>query len=130
MSGTTTTNVIGTECYNTSHPGLTADLALWAKLPVVTAVDFTNVHIVAMRRSDHAFAETLTRTDFFVPDSQVLFKTVRLRGGDMPHRVYGPRFSRVCRRARRRVTHPLLLGCFPGLPRQAPRMGQKDSART
>jgi len=87
------TNIIGTECLNISYDQLTADLQELSKQdsePV--SVDFTNVHIVAMRRTDPEFAKDLEAADYFVPDSQVLYFTVKLRGGKMPERVYGPTF--------------------------------------
>ena len=76
-----TTNVIGTECLNTSYGELVEFLNERCHEEGTTAVDFTNVHIVAMRREDAAFRASLAETDFFVPDSQVLYFTVRALGG-------------------------------------------------
>lgn len=89
-----TTNVIGTECSNTSYAELVAFLNDRCREEGTTAVDFTNVHIVAMRREDAGFRESLAETDFFVPDSQVLFFTVKALGGRMEERVYGPTYMR------------------------------------
>jgi N-acetylglucosaminyldiphosphoundecaprenol N-acetyl-beta-D-mannosaminyltransferase len=60
------------------------------------SVDFTNTHIVTMRRIDAEFARTTSSVDYFVPDSQVLYLTIRLLGGRMEGRVYGPTFMRRC----------------------------------
>ncbi len=87
-----TTDVIGTPCLNTSHADLTRYLGQRCREEGTFAVDFTNVHIVAMRHTDAEFARDLDAFDVFVPDSQVLFFAVRLLGGSMPERVYGPDF--------------------------------------
>lgn len=89
------TNIIGTPCLNTSHEALFALLrARTAELGVVTAVDFTNVHIVASRKLDSDFHSMTEQSDYFVPDSQILKWAVNLRGGSMRERVYGPDFLR------------------------------------
>lgn len=58
------------------------------------AVDFTNVHITAARRTDPEFKAVTDQYEYFVPDSQVLKWAVNLLGGSMEQRVYGPDFLR------------------------------------
>ncbi len=87
------TNVIGTACLNTSCADLTQRLDQHARSGEgVLSVDFTNVHIVTLRRTDPGFARTTSSVDWFVPDSQVLKWAVNLCGGHMEERVYGPTF--------------------------------------
>ena len=105
------TNVIGTECLNTNYDDLTRDLQVLSKEERTISVDFTNVHIVTMRRTDPEFAKDLEVVDFFVPDSQILYFTVRLLGGKMSGRVYGPTFMEKCVPASREpFTHYFLGG--------------------
>jgi N-acetylglucosaminyldiphosphoundecaprenol N-acetyl-beta-D-mannosaminyltransferase len=90
-------DVIGTPCALTSHAELIAFLNEFvAARDEVLTVDFTNVHIVTLRRVDAAFREMTDSNDLFVPDSQVLTWAVRLRGGRGHERVYGPDFMRRC----------------------------------
>lgn len=104
------TDVIGTPCLNTSHEDLLARLEAHARGgggPL--SVDFTNVHIVTMRRTDRAFAAATSRVDWFVPDSQVLKWAVNLRGGPMAGRVYGPDFlAHAARHCSPETTHYFL----------------------
>jgi N-acetylglucosaminyldiphosphoundecaprenol N-acetyl-beta-D-mannosaminyltransferase len=91
--GNSQTDVIGTPCLNTSYADLTKRLDSHTRGGEgVLSVDFTNVHIVTMRRTDPEFARTTGNVDWFVPDSQVLKWAVNLCGGHMEERVYGPTF--------------------------------------
>ncbi len=105
------TNVIGTPCLNTTADALVQRLKELAGTGRTWAIDFTNVHIVTMRHEDAGFARALQRFDFFVADSQVLFFAIRLLGGDMPARIYGPAFLPFAtRRLPRPFTHYFLGG--------------------
>lgn len=86
--------VISTLCTETSYAKLGEDLGLFCAKPSgrALAVDFTNVHIVAMRDSDEEFRLVTDTMDIFVPDSTVLTWAVNFRGGRMKDRVYGPGF--------------------------------------
>jgi len=86
-----TTNIIGTDCVRTDHSGLLEELVSRAGEGLV-AVDFTNVHIVAMRRTQRQFREACQAMDMFVPDSQVLTWAMTLVGARGHSRVYGPDF--------------------------------------
>lgn len=92
--------VLDTPCTVTSLEGFIAQAqGLARKEGGPTAVDFTNVHIVAQRRVDPEFRRITDTMDFFVPDSQVLVWAVRLLGGKGASRAYGPTFLRECVRA-------------------------------
>ncbi len=90
-AGLPVTDVIGTDCSVTRKEDL---------LPILEAqagagpwsVDFTNVQIVTMRRTEPTFREMTSRVDAFIPDSEVLRWAVNWRGGAMSERVYGPDF--------------------------------------
>ena len=73
------------------------------------SIDFTNVHIVAMRKVDPAFREETSKVDWFVPDSQILTLAARLRGAGENERVYGPAFlDYFIRHADESLTHYFL----------------------
>jgi len=59
-------------------------------------VDFTNTHIVTMRRHDPAFRELTSRFDYFIPDGMPLIWCLNLAGARLRDRVYGPTFTRHC----------------------------------
>ena len=69
-----TIEVITTSCLVTDAADLTErienKIRHHPKLP--WSIDFTNVHIVAMRKVDEDFREQTSRVDWFVPDSQIL----------------------------------------------------------
>lgn len=56
------------------------------------SVDFTNVHIVALRSQDPTFYEHTSSVDWFVSDSQILSWSITCLGGREHARVYGPDF--------------------------------------
>jgi len=64
--------------------------AKWQKL----AIDFSNTHIVTMRRNDQAFRALTDSVDLFVPDGMPLIWTMNRLGADLSDRVYGPMFTR------------------------------------
>lgn len=73
------------------------------------SIDFTNVHIVAMRRTDEGFRDSTSSVDWFVPDSQILTWAARLRGAEGNERVYGPAFlDYFVRNADEGLTHYFL----------------------
>lgn len=86
--------VLNTLCTETSYAELREDLARHCDEPGrrTLSVDFTNVHIVAMRHGESAFREVTDTMDLFVPDSMVLTWAVNWQGGEMQDRVYGPSF--------------------------------------
>lgn len=104
--------VLNTPCVLTNRQGLTKDIASWCDKEfdgTPLSVDFTNVHIVAMRTMDRDFYNTTSNVDWFVSDSQVLTWAVSLMGEGGHSRVYGPDFmDYFIRNAPPNLTHYLL----------------------
>ena len=124
------TSILGTRCLNTSYDALTAMLHDYVsdKNRQPLSVDFTNVHIVAMRRSEPPFAAVTESVDYFVPDSQVLYFTVKLLRGHMEERVYGPTFMRrFVLNSPAPLTHYFLGGSQECLDRLIQFFEQRDS---
>lgn len=59
-------------------------------------VDFTNTHIVTMRALEEDFELATMDIDYFIPDSMPLVWMINWLGGNMPDRVYGPKFTEHC----------------------------------
>ncbi|MEM0897771.1 MAG: WecB/TagA/CpsF family glycosyltransferase [Verrucomicrobiota bacterium] len=91
--------VISTECLQATAEGFIAHLQQSARTGSKLAIDFTNVHIVTMRHIDNGFRETTGVFDYFVPDSSILVHAIRLVGGSMKERLYGPGFMNQCVKA-------------------------------
>ena len=87
--------VITTPCLVTDDAVLTRKL-MWrvkdSSLPRPLSIDFTNVHIVAMRKVDGEFFDKTSSVDWFVPDSQILTWAASWLGAKGNERVYGPDF--------------------------------------
>lgn len=88
--------VLGTPLWVTTYADLTAWCHARAREPGVTAIDFTNTHILTMRRHDAVFREITSRFDYFVPDGMPLIWCLNRQGARMHDRVYGPTFMREC----------------------------------
>jgi len=58
------------------------------------AVDFSNTHIVAMRRHDPDFFNLTACIDVFCPDGMPLVWAMNGKGARLRDRVYGPTFTR------------------------------------
>jgi len=105
-------NVISTPCLVTDPADLTRRIT--AKVQgdpggKPWSIDFTNVHIVAMRKVDDAFRDETSTVDWFVPDSQILTWAVSWLGGSKNERVYGPAFlDYFVRHADAELTHYFL----------------------
>lgn len=87
--------ILNTPCLLTTRESLAADIADVCRdhsrtTPI--SVDFTNVHITALRTLDPTFYEQTSRVDWFVSDSQILSWSITLLGGRNHSRVYGPDF--------------------------------------
>jgi len=90
-----TIQVISTPCLVTDSADLTGRLTERCRQfdeLGTCSVDFTNVHIVAMRQVHNDFREDTSNVDWFVPDSQILTWAVTWLGGAGNERVYGPAF--------------------------------------
>lgn len=88
--------VLGTSLQVSTYAGLTADLQKRARGPQPFVVDFTNTHIVTMRRRDPEFRELTARFDYFIPDGMPLIWCLNLQGAGLRDRVYGPILMREC----------------------------------
>lgn len=86
--------VLSTFCTETNCEQLHRNLEEYCQDPdsPVLAIDFTNVHIVAMRDSESEFRNITSKADLFIPDSTILTWASRIRGSQMRESVYGPRF--------------------------------------
>ena len=104
--------VIGTRCTMTDLARLSSALHDHAdRSGEVISVDFTNVHIVTMRRHENDFAGMTESVDLFVPDSTILTWCARLLGGRGGERIYGPWFmEKFIRSCPDRFTHYFLGG--------------------
>jgi N-acetylglucosaminyldiphosphoundecaprenol N-acetyl-beta-D-mannosaminyltransferase len=88
--------VLGTPLQVTNYAGLTRQLQAQTRQPRTLAVDFTNTHIVTMRRRDPQFRELTSRFDYFIPDGMPLIWCLNRQGAALRDRVYGPTFMRHC----------------------------------
>ena len=121
--------VLATECTETTYRGLKDDLVEHCRSrgerPL--AIDFTNVHIVALRERDAAFRRKTDSMDLFIPDSMVLTWAVNWRGGRMPDRVYGPQFlSYMIEQSPRHVRHYFLGASQECLDQLLVRIGERN----
>lgn len=89
-------HVLGTPLQCTSYEQFIAFCQWRVRQPGVVAVDFTNTHIVTMRRHEPDFREITSRFDYFVPDAMPLIWELNRRGAGLRDRVYGPTFMRRC----------------------------------
>lgn len=86
--------ILGTPLTATTYDELTGALQQLAKQPRTVAVDFSNTHIVALRRHDPSFRGLTGEFDFFIPDGMPLIWCLNLQGMKLRDRVYGPTFMR------------------------------------
>lgn len=76
------------------YAGLAAHLIARSREPDPYAVDFSNTHIVTMRRHDPDFRALTTCIDLFCPDGMPLVWAMNRKGAGLVDRVYGPTFTR------------------------------------
>ncbi len=88
--------VLGTRLTLTSYEQLSGYLFERSREPGVIAVDFTNTHIVTMRRTEPRFREMTEAMDLFIPDGMPLIWCLNAQGAGLTDRVYGPTFLREC----------------------------------
>lgn len=100
MAGVTepirTFDLLGTPLLATTYEELIAYAHSLARRDGTHAIDFTNTHIVTLRRQDRHFREITSRFDHFVPDGMPLIWCLNARGAGLRDRVYGPTFMRRC----------------------------------
>jgi len=88
--------VLGTRLQLCTYASLTAELQDRTREHKPFAVDFTNTHIVTLRRRSSNFREITSRMNYFIPDGMPLIWCLNWQGAKMPDRVYGPTFMREC----------------------------------
>ncbi|MBA3544441.1 MAG: WecB/TagA/CpsF family glycosyltransferase [Chthoniobacterales bacterium] len=91
-----TFNLLGTPLLATTYEQLIASVHELARSDRTHAIDFTNTHIVTLRRQDARFREITREFDHFVPDGMPLIWCLNARGAGLRDRVYGPTFMRRC----------------------------------
>jgi N-acetylglucosaminyldiphosphoundecaprenol N-acetyl-beta-D-mannosaminyltransferase len=87
-----TRRVLSTDLACMDYNDLGAHLLARCRQPGPYAVDFSNTHIVTMRRHDPSFAAATTSIDLFVPDGMPLIWCLNRQGAGLQDRVYGPAF--------------------------------------
>jgi N-acetylglucosaminyldiphosphoundecaprenol N-acetyl-beta-D-mannosaminyltransferase len=88
--------VLGTPLESTDYAQWTAECQRLAQGLKTVAVDFSNTHIVSLRRHDEGFRQLTACFDYFIPDGMPLIWCLNSRGAAMKDRVYGPTFMRHC----------------------------------
>ena len=88
--------VLGTRLQVCTYASLTADFQARSREPQTFSVDFTNTHIVTLRRGDPEFRAMTSKVDYFVPDGMPLIWCLNRQGANLRDRVYGPTFMREC----------------------------------
>lgn len=119
--------VLGTPLRVTAYEALSDFCHERVQSAGVFAVDFTNCHVVAMRRRRADFQGLTSCFDYFVPDGMPLVWCMNWGGrARMSDRVYGPAFMREClRRTRPEFRHFFLGGseeCLERLKSRAKRL--------
>lgn len=109
-AGDRTLSVLGTPLLLTSYAGLFERCNEWARRDGATVIDFTNTHIVTMRRHDPGFHRLTEGFDFFVPDGMPLIWCLNMQRAGLKDRVYGPTFMRRALLAAGGQTHYFLGG--------------------
>lgn len=89
-----TRRVLSTDLACTDYEALGAHLLARCRQPGPYAVDFSNTHIVTMRRHEPTFAATTAHFDLFIPDGMPLIWCLNRQGAALRDRVYGPTFMR------------------------------------
>lgn len=90
-----TITVLNTPCVLTHRNELADHLTTICKSPASQSpisVDFTNVHIAAMRAVHPDFFRVTSSVDWFISDSQVLTWALSFLGAKNHSRIYGPDF--------------------------------------
>jgi N-acetylglucosaminyldiphosphoundecaprenol N-acetyl-beta-D-mannosaminyltransferase len=88
--------VLGTPLQTCTYASLAAELQERSRQPEAFSVDFTNTHIVTLRRRDSGFREITGRVNYFIPDGMPLIWCLNRQGAKLRDRVYGPTFMREC----------------------------------
>lgn len=104
-------HVLGTPLVATNYDELSAWCHHRCRQPGPVALEFTNTHIVTLRRHDPSFRALTGGYDYFIPDATPLIWCLNRQGAALQDRVYGPTFMRAClERTRPEFSHYLLGG--------------------
>jgi N-acetylglucosaminyldiphosphoundecaprenol N-acetyl-beta-D-mannosaminyltransferase len=111
MAGPRSYAVLGTPLLATTYAELAVYCQRLARAPASQAVEFSNTHIVGMRRHSPEFRRQTDSFDCFAPDGMPLIWCLNWQRAGMRDRVYGPTFMRCFfEQARTPYTHYLLGG--------------------
>jgi len=88
--------VLNTPLCLTSYAAFTSRCHTLCRQSPARAVEFTNSHIVTLRRHDPAYHQLTSCYDYFVPDGTPLIWCLNRQGHRLDDRVYGPTFMRHC----------------------------------
>lgn len=89
-------DVIGTPLSATSYEELIGHCQRIVRQSGTWAIDFTNTHIVTLRRHNPSFRAVTNCFDLFIPDGMPLIWCLNRAGAALQDRVYGPIFMRRC----------------------------------
>ncbi|MFN0069650.1 MAG: WecB/TagA/CpsF family glycosyltransferase [Limisphaerales bacterium] len=102
--------LLGTPLLLTSYAGLAELLEARSAADPPVVVDFSNTHIVTMRRHQPEFRRLTGGVNWFVPDGMPLIWCLNRAGAGLRDRVYGPTFMDHCLRGLSGVTSHYLVG--------------------
>ncbi|MCS1408939.1 MAG: N-acetylglucosaminyldiphosphoundecaprenol N-acetyl-beta-D-mannosaminyltransferase [Verrucomicrobia subdivision 3 bacterium] len=91
-----TVEVLGTPLRVTTYDALSDFCHEEVRKASVFAVDFTNSHIVTMRRMSVEFRSMMSCFDHFIPDGMPLIWCMNRGRAQLSDQVYGPTFMRKC----------------------------------
>jgi len=86
--------LLGTPLIITTYEAFTRHCLDSVRRPGTTSADFSNTHIVTLRRHDPAFRAATDSIDYFIPDGMPLIWCLNAAGAHLEDRVYGPTFMR------------------------------------
>jgi N-acetylglucosaminyldiphosphoundecaprenol N-acetyl-beta-D-mannosaminyltransferase len=118
-----TIRILNTPLAVTTYADAFAFVSKLATQPRTASIDFTNTHIVTLRRHKPAFREITSGVDYFIPDGMPLIWCLNARGAKLRDRVYGPTFFRYAmQHSPASLTHYFLGGNEDCLQRLVARM--------
>ena len=124
-----TIQILNTPLAVTTYAELLSFCSEIAKQDRCTSVDFSNTHIVTMRRRDESFRQLTRTVDYFIPDGTPLVWCLNARGAKLKDRVYGPTFLRYAiEHCPQHITHYFLGGSENCVNRLLSRMQKLNPA--
>src|SRR5438046_3906291 len=89
-----TIEILDTPLAVTTYADLEAHCRELAKAGRTHAIDFSNTHIITLRRHEPDFRSLTSHFDLFIPDGMPLVWCLNQNGAQLSDRVYGPTFMR------------------------------------